>query len=373
MAIRSDNSFPHPDSISDTMSPANIVTGTPKPDFNTLSLEFGTYVQVYNGTSNDTKSRTLGAIATNPTGNSNGDHFFMSLETGKRIHRRSWTILPISDATISRVEALAEHEGMPLVDSDNSIDEYDPDEIIDESAYDKSYQPPVSDPAYDHNLTTDAYTTESELDPDPDDDIFDDNGHNDDFDSAPTPIANEAQNATRAPTTTPPLPATDNQPTAMTTAVAPHENEEREQALFNPPTAAVAPKNEERGQPTPNAALLSTLRKKRNKRKSLHNKSGRADYTYCFSFTQISHSLATAASTLEPSSHDDLSSMPAFQKAIYGLLFTQMTAQKGIKKHGQAAFDALRKEFEQFRVMDVFEPLTLSSSPTSKKLNPSAP
>jgi hypothetical protein len=34
-----------------------------------------------------------------------------------------------------------------------------------------------------------------------------------------------------------------------------------------------------------------------------------------------------------------------------------MTAQKGIKKHGQSAMDALRKEFEQFRVMDVLEPL----------------
>jgi Reverse transcriptase (RNA-dependent DNA polymerase) len=45
------------------------------------------------------------------------------------------------------------------------------------------------------------------------------------------------------------------------------------------------------------------------------------------------------------------------QKAIYGLIFTQMTAQKGIKKHGQAAFDALRKEFEQFRAMDILEPL----------------
>jgi Reverse transcriptase (RNA-dependent DNA polymerase) len=34
-----------------------------------------------------------------------------------------------------------------------------------------------------------------------------------------------------------------------------------------------------------------------------------------------------------------------------------MTAQKGIKKHGQAAFDALHKEFKQFRAMDVLEPL----------------
>jgi hypothetical protein len=163
--------------------PANIVTGAPKPDYKTLTLEFGTYVQVYDGTSSDTKSHTLGAIATNPMGNSSGDHFFMSLETGLRIHRRSWTVLPISDATISRVETLAAHEGMPPVDHDVSINQYDPDEIIDESAYDRNYLPPDSDPLNDHNLTTDAYTSES--DSDPDDNDFDNIGHNDEYDSVP--------------------------------------------------------------------------------------------------------------------------------------------------------------------------------------------
>jgi hypothetical protein len=156
MAARTLNSFPYPDGISDTLSPANIVTGAPKPDYKTLPLEFGTYVQVYDGTSSDTKLRILGAIATNQKGNSSGDHFFMSLETGLRIHRRSWTVLPISDATISRVETLAAHGGMPPVDHDVSINEYDPDEIIDESTYDCNYLPPDSEPPDDHNLTTDA-------------------------------------------------------------------------------------------------------------------------------------------------------------------------------------------------------------------------
>ena len=45
------------------------------------------------------------------------------------------------------------------------------------------------------------------------------------------------------------------------------------------------------------------------------------------------------------------------RKAIFGLVFTQMSTKTGIKKHGQAAVDALRKEFEQFRSMDVLEPL----------------
>ena len=111
------NMLPHPDGVSATLSPATIVTGAPKTDFRTMRLEFGSYVQVYDGTSNDTKSRTLGAIATNHTGNSNGDYSFMSLATGHRIHRRSWTVLPISDSVISRVEAIAFNKNMPLVDT----------------------------------------------------------------------------------------------------------------------------------------------------------------------------------------------------------------------------------------------------------------
>jgi hypothetical protein len=77
-AIRTFNMFPHPDGVSATLSPATIVTGQPKTDYTTMRLEFGTYVQVYDGTSNDTKSRTLGAIATNPTRNASGDYSFIS-------------------------------------------------------------------------------------------------------------------------------------------------------------------------------------------------------------------------------------------------------------------------------------------------------
>jgi hypothetical protein len=88
-ATRAINSFPHADRISSSLSPDTIVTGRPKLDYRTLKLEFGQYVQVYDGTSNDTKSRTLGTIALNPTGNSNGNYYFMSLATGCQIHRQS--------------------------------------------------------------------------------------------------------------------------------------------------------------------------------------------------------------------------------------------------------------------------------------------
>jgi hypothetical protein len=157
-AIRTINMLPHRDGVSPHMSPATIVTGQPKTDYRTLRLEFGTYVQVYDGTSNDTKSRTLGAIATNPTGNASGDYYFMSLATGRRIHRCSWTVLSISDSVISRVEAIAANEKMSPVDTEYMINEYDPDGVVDPSGYDRNYIPPIADNLSDDNLTSDAYT-----------------------------------------------------------------------------------------------------------------------------------------------------------------------------------------------------------------------
>ena len=53
----------------------------------------------------------------------------------------------------------------------------------------------------------------------------------------------------------------------------------------------------------------------------------------------------------------DGTEMQTVRKAIFGLVFTQMSAKTGIKKHGPAAVDALRKEFKQFKSMDVLEPL----------------
>jgi hypothetical protein len=147
---------------------------------------------VYDGTSNDTKSRTLGAIATNPTGNASGDYYFMSLGTGHRIQRRSWTVLPISDTVISRVAAIAAAEEMPPVDRGHPLPEYDPDNIVDIDTYDRNYAPPKTPPsATDDVLTSDAYTDTSDDDDDTSDadDADDDMGHHPDLATTtpPTP------------------------------------------------------------------------------------------------------------------------------------------------------------------------------------------
>jgi hypothetical protein len=111
------NQFPAKNGISDTLSPLTIMTGRANPDYNDLKLDFGSYLQVFedNTPTNTTTSRNTGAIVLSPTGNAHGDYFFMSLVTGKRLSRHQWTEIPMTNAVISAVEAMAEKEGQPLI------------------------------------------------------------------------------------------------------------------------------------------------------------------------------------------------------------------------------------------------------------------
>jgi Reverse transcriptase (RNA-dependent DNA polymerase) len=400
-AVRTINMLPHPDGVSTTLSPATIVTGVHKPDYRTMPLEFGTYVQVYDGTSNNTKSRTLGAIATNPTGNSSGDYFFMSLATGARIHRRSWTVLPISDSVISRVEAIAYEEEMPPIEKGHLLTEYDPDHIVDLESYDRTYVPPKPN-ITDDILTSDAYTDDSDDqddDDDDNDDDADDSGHHPDFDDASSivpivtvlpPLApvGEERNHTRIEphephninSTAPPTP---------TECIALIENEERVEII----------ENEERTHDTTDTDLIENEERveiiENEERNTLieHEASAVArraglrptkslTYKHRFGFTQLSNQSNTTPARWEIAQHA-IDSMPcptpvdhtftpgqmlSIHKSITGLMFTQMSATKGIKKHGKLAIDALRKEFQQFRALDVLEPLDAFTLTEEQKL-----
>jgi hypothetical protein len=60
-------------------------------------------------------------------------------------------------------------------------------------------------------------------------------------------------------------------------------------------------------------------------------------------------------------------SLDDIYKNIFGHIMTQMTATAGIKKHGQAAVDALLQEFNRFDSKNVFEPLDASTLTASQK------
>ncbi len=70
---------------------ARVVFTGMKPDFRKeLSLGFGDYCEVYDGTNNTTKSRSIPCIALYPCCNISGSWAFYSLTTRTRIQRTQW-------------------------------------------------------------------------------------------------------------------------------------------------------------------------------------------------------------------------------------------------------------------------------------------
>jgi len=51
--------------------------------------------------------RTSGAIALRPTGNAQGSYYFLSLQSGKRIVRNNWTVLPMPAEVIATMHQFA--------------------------------------------------------------------------------------------------------------------------------------------------------------------------------------------------------------------------------------------------------------------------
>ena len=115
--LRNRNQLPVKDGISDRISPLGIVLGYPLPNYNCLKLYFDTYVQAYDNPkrTNTTDTRSVGAIALSMTPSASGAYDFMSPQTGRIIHRKHFTVLPITEALITQVGNLAAAENQPLI------------------------------------------------------------------------------------------------------------------------------------------------------------------------------------------------------------------------------------------------------------------
>ena len=97
------------------MCPGAIVTGHTY-DYNHLCGEgsqFGTYVQMHEKTNNTMRERTVSAITLRPSGNIQGSFYYFSLQTGRRLHRRRCTPLPMPDEVLEQVHAMANIQKSP--------------------------------------------------------------------------------------------------------------------------------------------------------------------------------------------------------------------------------------------------------------------
>ena len=93
--------------ISSTQSPSEIVLNC-KLNFNAhCKIEFGQYAQTHKEHDNSMAACTVGAIATRPTGNTQGGYYFIRLDTGRRVNRKDWTPLPMPKEVVDQVHRLA--------------------------------------------------------------------------------------------------------------------------------------------------------------------------------------------------------------------------------------------------------------------------
>ena len=79
------NMFPYKNGVSSNLVPAAIILGLSNLYYNNMKITFGAYSQVYIGTTNSKKQRTVGVITLRAE-NERGGYWFMSLATGKQIH-----------------------------------------------------------------------------------------------------------------------------------------------------------------------------------------------------------------------------------------------------------------------------------------------
>jgi hypothetical protein len=132
-------------------------------------MEFGAYAQTHEEHSNDMEARTTGAICLGPSGNDQGGHYFMSLTTGRRLHRHHWTGLPLPADARDRVNQLGRQQGMPP--SLTFADRFGcliPDMLAESD--DRSHSSDSDDSDYDPASTSMDSDDDDDFDPDDDND-----------------------------------------------------------------------------------------------------------------------------------------------------------------------------------------------------------
>jgi hypothetical protein len=185
------NTFPHQDGVSSNLSPRYILTGKHLDYHKHVRIEFGAYVQTHEDHTNGMEARTTGSICLGPSGNDQGGHYFLSLTSGRRLHRHRWTSLPLPNDARHRIGQLGRAQNMPsnLTFADR-FGHRIPDTLadIDERSTDTSSNDSDFQPGSNYDSDHDSYS-EYDSDTDTDDDNDDDDHGNADNVVPPTYIS----------------------------------------------------------------------------------------------------------------------------------------------------------------------------------------
>ena len=409
--------FPTSTGISQERSPANLILGRPNLDYNNLTLAYGAYCQVYIGTTNTQRQRTVGAIALRPS-NERGGHYFMSLMSGEVVHGYQWTELPIDDVVLARVDELAAADNAPYM-NDGPIFEWRPGiPLPGDAPVAPPAGPPVDDPpAADAVGNDDNGHDDDDDDDDPtdfnyvpvpddvlpaDDDISlpgPDDAEVDalladaarDFNlieppepAAPVAPAIQGADPEPAPTVDPtPLPPPDSSSASDSDDDdTSHNSDDSSDDSSDPPYDGPTPSPAALARPT----VTNTRPKRSNAGTGVERlKPSLRGKTYGTQLLNIQKRLETDKKYLRQLR--TISVNAVFAQVVKEELTAeqqrtntvpggsgskQMSAKRGIKLFGQAAIDALYKEYKQFFDLDVFEgidPNTLTEEQKQRALD----
>ena len=385
-AVKLLNSLPSDNGVSKTMSPATLMTGCPPLDYEILTkIRFGMYAQVNveHLITNDNKARTYGGIALYPTGNVQGAWFFMNLNTGKRFQGRTWTTLPIPDAVIERVHSIAKAQGQSEVKNDNFLYEWEPKSTIEDvDGETEDYTAIIGDM---HRMSDDVDDEIPELVKREDDDVeptvgelqnpdaIDENVHDDVDDVDVDILANDNvadMNATgptnNDPTATPSeVPNMDAQDSKVNVTAtdegveidevqgADDQTDKAEEAedfkgdiIINSKVNDEVPSSKT---PSPIKRYNLRERKKKVNFKNLHH-----GWQYLQLAKAPSHKRVTSPKKVNRRKRKAEKKLKDIYRRAVHICMNQMSAKKGIERHGQAAINAILKEYKQLHDLDVF-------------------
>ena len=390
-------------------SPATIVTGAPRIDYASLKFEFGAYVQIFDRTTNDLRARTLGAIALGPTRQGDHSYNFLSLRTGRVFPKvaSACTAVPITDIAIRRLEQLAKNETQPRLQDSNLLVEWRPDQLFDEDEYDADYSsdddsdnddddlldyvdPDVSDALLDgpdptHEVPTPFFPTPPPLGPGPGDPPVgppgaNDHGHRHEHD---TPTPDETDPFPDQDTPPNPMDEGTVTPIAQADAVVDEEmgatteeigaNDEKTGAndkemganieeiganASAPTTGNKAPTEAPAEEPTNSFFSLTPDQHAPRDYNLRANRQRSYDH-------RLANQMDTTSDTksyekgkqLLQINNPHVNHLRTLSKTISGMMFTQMSARKGIKVHGELARNAIKKEFKQMIDKHVYSAL----------------
>ena len=301
-------------------SPTLLVEGRQNPRGDIKQIAYGSYASVYIGINNNLDSHTVPGIALRDS-NGVGGHYFMSLKSGKRIHANKWDDLPITSEVVRRVHELADSQGQLWLHDDPFTLSYLQDDNI--RVVDNVGTTAINDQIKEDETL--SRPDESQEDTETD--------HKEQYDYSSGTI----------------LEASDSTFTTDST-FSPEESYEGEATvndiIHNDEAIATVDDSEINSNDfTFNLA---------NAYKTSAEDSG--DNYQNANIEESSLDLDVLILELHRTYHDDTSSSPSVQlfnvgdtykKAIH-IMFTQMSAQKGMKLFGKKAVAAMFKELKQF-------------------------